>query len=160
AGQNGDVMTELMSEFPPAPECQVSLANWRTSPFNRWAFQHVREIVPSADIPHDPSTVRPLQTAAINVDRLRIPHAQATGLPPDAFMQHASTDALVVLHDGRIVIERYGYGMGPRTPHILMSVSKSLLGLLTGIMIDRGQLDPDRLVTDIVSELAGTAYEG
>jgi CubicO group peptidase (beta-lactamase class C family) len=153
-------MTELMSEFPPAPECQVSLANWRTSPFNRWAFQHVREIVPSADIPHDPSTVRPLQTAAINVDRLRIPDAQATGLTLDAFMQHASTDALVVLHDGRIVIERYGYGMGPRTPHILMSVSKSLLGLLTGIMIDRGQLDPDRLVTDIVSELAGTAYEG
>jgi CubicO group peptidase (beta-lactamase class C family) len=153
-------MIELMSEFPPAPERQASLANWRTSPFNRWAFQHVREIVPSADIPHDPSTTRPLQTAAIKFDRLRMPDAEATGLTLDAFMQRASTDALVVLHNGRIVIERYGNGMGPRTPHILMSVSKSLLGLLTGILIDRGQLDADRVVTDVVPELVGTAYEG
>jgi CubicO group peptidase (beta-lactamase class C family) len=47
-----------------------------------------------------------------------------------------------------------------RIPHILMSVSKSLLGLLTGILIDRGQLDVDRLITDVMPELAGTAYEG
>jgi hypothetical protein len=125
AGQNGDVMTELMSEFPPAPERQVPLANWRTSPLNRWAFQHVREIVPSADIPHDPATARPLQTAAANIDRLRISDAQAAGLTLDAFMQRASTDALVILYDSRIVIERYGNGMGPRTPHILMSVCRS-----------------------------------
>jgi CubicO group peptidase (beta-lactamase class C family) len=31
---------------------------------------------------------------------------------------------------------------------------------LTGILIDRGQLDVDRLITDVVPELAGTAYEG
>ena len=28
---------------------QVTLASWRTAPFNRWAF-HPRELVPSADI--------------------------------------------------------------------------------------------------------------
>ena len=48
-------MTGLMQGFPPAPDQQVTLANWRTSPFNRWAFHHVREIVPSADIPCDPA---------------------------------------------------------------------------------------------------------
>jgi hypothetical protein len=31
---------------------QVTLANWRTAPFNRWAFHHVRELVPLADIAH------------------------------------------------------------------------------------------------------------
>ena len=41
-----------------------------------------------------------------------------------------------------------------------MSVSKSLLGLLIGILIDRGKLDPERLVTDVLPELLGTAYEG
>ena len=40
----------MMHEFPPAPEAQVTLANWRTAPFNKWAFHHVREVVPSADI--------------------------------------------------------------------------------------------------------------
>ena len=138
----------------------MTLANWRTAPFNRWAFQHVREIVPSADIPHDPSKVLPLPTATTNIDDLRIPDAEGPALTLDEFLQRASTDALVVLRDGRIIIERYANGMGPQTPHILMSVSKSLLGLLTGILVDQGKIDPDELVTALVPEVAGTAYEG
>ena len=39
---------------------QVTLANWRAAPFNRWGFQHVRELIPSADIPNDPWRVREL----------------------------------------------------------------------------------------------------
>jgi hypothetical protein len=56
---DGEVMTDLMTGFPPSPQGQVTLANWRTSPFNRWAFQHVREIVPSADISHSPLNALP-----------------------------------------------------------------------------------------------------
>jgi CubicO group peptidase (beta-lactamase class C family) len=153
-------MTDLMTGFPPSPQGQVTLANWRTSPFNRWAFQHVREIVPSADIPYDPSNVLPLPTATTDLDGIRIPGAQGTALTLDEFLQQASTDALIVLREGRIVVERYANGMGPRTPHILMSVSKSLLGLLTGILVAQDKIDPDALVTDVVPELAGTAYEG
>src|SRR5690606_32258957 len=29
---------------------QVTLATWRSSPFNRWAFQNASELVPSAEI--------------------------------------------------------------------------------------------------------------
>jgi CubicO group peptidase (beta-lactamase class C family) len=101
----------------------------------RRAFQHVREIVPSADIPHDPSKALSLPTATMDVDRLRIPDAQGTAITVEEFLQRASTDALVVLHQGRFVIERYANAMGPQSPLILMSVSKSLLGLLTGILV-------------------------
>ena len=94
----------------------------------------------------------------MNTDSLRIPDAEGPALTLDAFLQRASTDALVVLHDGRIVIERYANDMGPRTPHILMSVSKSLLGLLTGILVAQGNIDPDEPVTAVVPEVAGTAY--
>jgi hypothetical protein len=38
----------LMDGFPPRPETQVTLANWRTAPFNR-CFHHVREWLPTAD---------------------------------------------------------------------------------------------------------------
>ncbi|MBO0738017.1 MAG: serine hydrolase [Alphaproteobacteria bacterium] len=153
-------MTDLMNGFPPSPQGQVTLANWRAAPFNRWAFQHVREIVPSADIPHDPARALPLPTAVMDTGSLRIPDPQGGSITLDAFLQRANTDALVVLRDGRIVIERYANGMGPRTPHILMSVSKSLLGLLTGIVVAQDKIDPDQLVTDVVPELVGTAYEG
>jgi len=33
----------------------------------RWAFQHVRELVPSADIPNDPEAVRPLPEAPLDL---------------------------------------------------------------------------------------------
>ena len=52
-----------MDGFPPPAEGQVTLANWRTPPFNRWAFQHTREIVPTADIANDPERVWALPAA-------------------------------------------------------------------------------------------------
>lgn len=150
----------LMAGFPPAAKDQVSLANWRTAPFNRWSFHHVREIIPTADIPHDPQRVRSLPLALVDTDRLRIPQAAGGSLSLDDFLGEASVDGLVVLHRGSIIVERYANGMTEQTPHILMSVSKSLLGLLAGILIDDGAFSPDQKVTAVLPELAGTAYDG
>ena len=41
-----------------------------------------------------------------------------------------------------------------------MSVSKSMLGLLAGILAAKGILESDRMVSDLVPEVAGTAYAG
>jgi hypothetical protein len=43
-------MPGMMHRFPPPQGGLVTLANWRMGPFNRGGLQHVREIVPSADI--------------------------------------------------------------------------------------------------------------
>src|SRR6516162_11337480 len=136
-------MATLMTGFPPAPEDQVTLANWREAPFNRWSFRHVREIIPTADITHDPRRARPLPIGLVDTDRIRIPGARGI-LSLDDFLMAANTDSLVILHRGRIIVERYAEGMTAETPHILMSVSKSVLGLLTGILVGEGILDPDR----------------
>jgi hypothetical protein len=122
---------------------QVTLANWRTAPFNRWAFHHVCELVPSADIPHNPARVRAL------------PHAEAA-LALDPFLGETDTDGMAIVHRGRLVFERYAHGMTEETPHILMSVSKSMLGVLAADL----RLDDDRPVTDFIPELARTAYRG
>ena len=50
--------------------------------------------------------------------------------------------------------------MTAETPHILMSVSKSLLGLLAGVVAAGGDLEPERPVTAYIPEVAGTAYRG
>ena len=148
-----------MHEFPPKSADQVTLANWRTSPFNRWAFHHVREVVPSADIPNDPHDVWRLAEEPVDTGGLLIENDQgALGL--DDFLTNTATDGLVVLHHGRIVIERYPDDMPSETPHILMSVSKSLLGLLAGIQIERGELTEEALATDYLPELSETAYAG
>ena len=50
--------------------------------------------------------------------------------------------------------------MTVETPHILMSVSKSVFGLLTGILVSEGILDPDGEVTAVLPEVSETAYKG
>ncbi len=70
------------------------------------------------------------------------------------------TDAFLVMKDGKIVTERYFNGMKPENTHLLMSVSKSVVGILAGIIIEQRRLDPDALVTFYVPELKGSAYEG
>jgi CubicO group peptidase (beta-lactamase class C family) len=140
----------MMDRFPAPAEAQVTLANWRNPPFARWAFQHVRELIATAEIANDPANVRPLPEHAVD----------AAKLPLEDFLEATDTDALVIVHRGRLVFERYLNGMTPYTPHILMSVTKSMLGLLAGILVGRGMLDADRPVTEILPELKSTGYAG
>src|SRR4051812_1700112 len=121
---------------------QVTLANWRTAPFHRWAFHHVRELIPSADIPHDPRHVRELPSALREIDvRIEPDAGEAMGI--DAFLKETDTDGMAIVHRGRVAFERYDNGMSEETPHILMSVSKSMLGLL----IHELGLDTEKTVT-------------
>ena len=153
-------MTRLMHGFPPSADAQVTLANWRQAPFSRWAFQHVRELVPSAEIANDPSDVHEWPIDRVEIGDLPIEAGEARPLSFDEFLADTSTDGIVVASGGRIVFERYAKGMTETTPHILMSVSKSLLGLVAGVLAASGELEPDRQVTDFVPEIGGTAYEG
>ena len=70
------------------------------------------------------------------------------------------TDALVVLHDGQLVAERYDAGMTATTPHLLMSVSKSLVGCVAGVLAERELLDPAAPVTAYVPEAGSSGYAG
>ncbi|MCH9673472.1 MAG: beta-lactamase family protein [Gammaproteobacteria bacterium] len=153
-------MTQMMDTFPAAPQAQVTLDNWRQAPFSRWGFQHVREIVPSAEISNRPDGVAPLEEKPIDLMSVQMAHPEAGTIPLEAYLQSSDTDGLVVLRGGAVVTECYANGMKPDSPHILMSVSKSLLGLLAGALEHKGLLDPELLVVDLVPELASTAYAG
>lgn len=53
------------------------------------------------------------------------------------------TKAFVVLHDGRLVAERYATGYGPQTPLWAHSITKSLTNALIGILVREGKLRAD-----------------
>src|SRR5436190_16660649 len=131
----------------------ATLANWRTAPHNRWAFHHVRELIPSAEIENDPRRVRelPLESGHLEV---RIEPDAGEPLTLAQFLEETQTDGFVCLHRGRIVTEHYGNGVPPQAPHILMSVSKSMLGLLIGHL----GIDVALPVVDVLPQLEDTAY--
>jgi CubicO group peptidase (beta-lactamase class C family) len=138
----------------------ANLSNWRTAPFNRWAFNNVRSIIPVAEIEHAPHSVLALPEAPLALDNfeLRLPNGASLNL--DGFLKATATDGMVVLHDGRIVFEFYDNGTSKETPHILMSATKAIVGLMAGILQQRGDLDVDSPVSNYVPEIAATAYRG
>ena len=64
------------------------------------------------------------------------------------------TDGFLVLHDGQVVTEQYPTGMPADRTHLLMSVSKSFIGCVIGILADRGVIDVSAAVDYYVPELA------
>jgi CubicO group peptidase (beta-lactamase class C family) len=139
---------------------RANLSNWRKSPFNRWAFNHVREIVPSVDIANLPASVWQMPFAPLLLDQFRLKSSDGSSMELKSFLQGTATDSLVILHNGRIVYEFYDNGNTQHTPHILMSATKSVVGLLVGILNRNGNIDVDAPVSTYVPEIAGTAYQG
>ena len=150
----------LMAGAPPFPPGSLAtLANWQDPPFNRWAFQHIRELIPTARISRGHGRPRRLQRAERDLDSLRFRSGNRE-LTVGEMLAETYTDAFLVLHRGRVVTEQYFNGMAPDTPHLLMSVSKSVVSSVAGILADRGQLDVSARVEKVVPELAGTSFEG
>ena len=155
---SSDSAPELMAGFPPAAEAQVTLANWQDPPFNRWAFLHMRELIPSQLIPADPDGPSPLPASPGPMADPPVWRLDGTTATAAEVFAETYTDALVVLHDGQLVAERYGAGMTAATRHLLMSVSKSVVGCVAGVLAGRGQLDPGAPVTAYVPEAERSGY--
>ena len=132
----------LMEGAPPfPPERLVTLANWQDPPFNRWGFQHIRDLIPTARIPRGDGPVWRLPRAERDVMGAVV-HAGGRPVSFARFLENTYTDGLLVLHRGRVVTERYFTGMTPDTTHLLMSVSKSVTSAVCGALVERGLLRP------------------
>lgn len=57
------------------------------------------------------------------------------------FTEFGETHALVIIHKGRLVFERYGEGYGPDTTCMSWSKAKSITQALAGILVGDGRLN-------------------
>ncbi len=145
---------------PPAPDRLVTLSNWQDPPWNRWSFQHVGQLIPSARISRGDGPALELPAEPRQVDDLPFRTVGGASSTLGAHLDASYTDGFLALHQGRIVFEEYRNGMTRDTRHLLQSVSKSLTGALAGALVGSGALDPGGLVTDYVPLLRGTSFEG
>lgn len=78
----------------------------------------------------------------------------------DAYMKDWNTAGLIVLRDGKVVLERYGLGFGRRGRWTSFSVAKSFTSTLVGAAIKDGYIKSvDAPVTKYIPELAGSGYD-
>ena len=148
----------VMEGFPPPLEKRVSLDNWDTPPFSRWSFQNIRRVLPTAAVRRGEGPVSVLQAAAGDLSGVSFESAEGGILTIAAFLDETYSDGFLVLHQGRVVVEQYFNGMTPDSLHLAQSVTKSVVGTVAGILIQRGDLDANAPLADIIPELAGTGY--
>jgi CubicO group peptidase (beta-lactamase class C family) len=147
-----------MRSFPPVGDQVVDNTNRGKYPQSRWAMQHGRELLPTRNIRHGSMPPSALPAALRNLDDVVFEDGNGQKTTVLKWQQDNYTDALIVLHKGRIVYERYDNQMRPETPHLLFSVTKSFTGLLAAQLAREGKIDLDALVTKYVPELADSAW--
>lgn len=148
-----------MNDLASVPD-GVDLSNWRTSPSSQWAFQNVRHLIPCVPVSRGTEAALLLTSEPQCFREFQLSIKGHAPLTLHQFLEATSTDALVILRHGKIIHEFYAHGMTAGTLHIVMSASKSVVGLIAGMLSDSGQLDLDAPFCELVPEIAATAYRG
>ncbi len=151
----------IMVGFPPPPDKRVNRSNaLMVSPYNRWAYQHMRTIFPSAPV-RTADAPRPLGAEIDSgITRLRVPRADGSVADFPTFLQETYTDSFLVVAPEGLVYEYYDNDMHGAQPHQMMSCTKSFAGLFALMAAHDGLLDENAPVTDLVPELAAASAFG
>ena len=136
----------------------MTLDNWQTASQIGWTFCHIAEILPTALISRGSRPAAPLLRRIEPVAELGCRAADGHLSSVGKIMDSTNTDGWMVLHGDRILAEEYPGEMEPATLHLLMSVSKSIVGILAGALVDRGVLDVEEQVIAYVPELEQSGY--
>jgi len=151
----------LISSDPGRAPGAVTLDNWQAAPNLTWSFQHMASVVPTEAISRGLGPVAPLARVRSCVADIKV--AARDGRPASTvaeIMAGTVTDAWMLAHRGVVLAEEYFGAMAQHTPHLLMSVSKSLVGSVAGALAARGTLALDAPVETYVPALAGCGYAG
>ena len=147
---------------PPFP---VTLDNWQSEGQLNWTFQHMAEIFPTVPIYRAPGHAPQLPRIAYEPEILPVTTADGNVMSVHNVMASTDTDGWLVIHDhpnwgARVMVERYPNGMDPSTVHLMMSVTKSVVGIAVGALVSQGVIATDALLTSYVPELHRSGYDG
>jgi len=132
---------------------EASLANWRVHPFSIRGFQTVDRFIAHQPIDAIASATPLPRGKALDLAEVMVDERTASSA-----LQQSHTDGFMVLHHGAVVVEQYGRISSAASRHIIFSVSKSITGTLAGVLVERGELEPDAPVSRYVPEIASSAY--
>ncbi len=156
------LMTALLGQsFSIAEESgrpqDLSLESFQFGPVNRWTFSHMREVIPTVNIPRDTDRFLPLGKSDDLVADFSVAF-QGREQSIDKIAAHQYIDGLLIIKDGEIFFEKYYGYLTEDRPHLMNSVSKSVVGLVAGKLAAQGVIDLDKPVSHYVSALADSGY--
>ncbi|MHA7809820.1 MAG: serine hydrolase domain-containing protein [Marinobacter adhaerens] len=152
-----------MEGFPPPTDKLVMQpdSNFFSFPKLRWTVCHFRELLPTEQVSRGIGAPVPLQynLDEIAIDQLTFePMGSRETMTWKESLAANYTDGMLIIHEGKIVYERYFGCLDEVGKHGAMSMTKSMTGLLAEILVVEGKLDDSALVSSIVPELADSAF--
>ena len=158
-----------MQGFPPPPDKLITQpdSNYFSFPKLRWSVCHLREFLPTEEIGRGLGAPVPLNypsPAAFADLRARIdaltfmPTNGTEEMTWEASLYANYTDGMLIIHKGEVVYERYFGCLDEGGKHAIMSMTKSITGLLGEILVAESVLDDTLLVRDIVPEIGDSAF--
>ena len=152
-----------MQGFPPPPDKLIMQpdSNFFSFPKLRWTVCHFRELLPTEQVSRGIGAPVPLEydLDETTIDQLTFrPMGSRERMTWKESLAANYTDGMLIIHKGKIVYERYSGCLDETGKHGAMSMTKSLTGLLAEILVAEGKLDDTAPVSDIVPELADSAF--
>ncbi len=151
-----------MLGFPPPSEKLIMQpeSDYFSFPKLRWTVCHIRELMPTTQVSRGIGDPIPLQYAIDkNIDGVSFtPLGGGKPMTWEISLSVNYTDGILIIHEDRIVYERYFGCLKETGKHVAMSMTKSMTGLLAEILVSEGQLDASARVASIVPELKNSAF--
>ena len=158
-----------MQGFPPPPDKLITQpdSNYFSFPKLRWSVCHLREFLPTEQISRGTGAPVPLAylppaafaDMAREIDALTFKAMnsdKAMTWEESLFANY--TDGMLIIHKGRVVYERYFGCLKEDGKHAIMSMTKSITGLLAQMLVAEGVLNDKLLVRDIIPEIGNSAF--
>ncbi len=135
---------------------EINLDNWREYPFSAHAFQNVAELIPVQPIQGPGDSEFPQDLDAQLLERsYQIADKEISGIE---FLKQSYTDGLLVTKNGTLVAEYFANNMSLNSPHLTFSVSKSITGIVAGIVLKKFDVSASTKISEILKSASGGAY--
>jgi CubicO group peptidase (beta-lactamase class C family) len=169
ARESDPVAMGWMQGFPPPLDRLITQpeSDYFGFPKLRWSVCHLREFLPTEVISRGTGAPMPLEyLSPVEFADMRDEIDALTFMPMNGEAEvtweeslYANyTDGMLILHEGRVVYERYLGCLEEDGKHAAMSMTKSVTGLLAEILVAEGVLDDTALVGDIVPKIGESAF--
>lgn len=137
----------VMSGYPPARDSQVTAFNYGVYPNSQWAFHHIPSVLNVAMIPRG-GPINTLESKS---------HDGFAHL--NALFEENYADGLAIMHNDKIIHEKYFGSFDASAHHIWYSMTKSLVSTAFGILVHDKDIDLDKSPADFIPELKNSGWD-
>ena len=136
----------------------MNVNNWLTAPINKRSFQNVESLFDTIRIKRSSEVPSEIPLNLRSLDSIEIQNIEGQTKSFKDMIASTHTDSFLVLKNGEIIFEEYFNEMNPESLHLMNSITKSFMGMLVGILADKGVFDIKEKVTKYVPELNDTGF--